>query len=149
MSEKSYDEAFLFKLMTIVSELSEEGMPEDAHCFKDNELADEPSVAAQSERDEFAALQPQLAVAFADVAQFISDKLGAGTITSLDDERLRGIARDALEAVEDWDDGEVAGTNPIRPTPAFQKLLAAHQAVCDTVGAIQFARIARRMARGR
>jgi hypothetical protein len=130
MIEKTDSDAFLQELASIADEISMEGVPkDDAEDLDDSE----PMPFTEEEGAEFAALRKQKVLAFAAIAQCISDKNGMGAIETLSDDNLRKVVKESVSATEEWEMAEVDGRTPAMPATELQQRLAAHQGLIDTM----------------
>ena len=142
MAEKIFDSAFLSRLALVTKTVEQDDAEPESNDLQPLEPDDyEEIYAAYTERGgdaasarlQLARVQEQRDQAFGRILQFVSDEYGFGRIEDLDDQKLEGVARDALGAAVCWMEEVESQTRPTVRATALRALLKVHYQLCDSM----------------
>ena len=108
MTEKTYGDEFLQRLMAIAGEIEIEDAPED-NAGEDDDPEEEVADGSTALDEEIAPLLAQRRQHFAAIIQWFSDKRGSGPIEALEREALLPLVGEAVDATERYDEDDVEG----------------------------------------
>jgi hypothetical protein len=133
MTDKIFDDAFLSRLALTIRSAEREDIeandpeplePEDYDAIYTayEENGGDPATA----RQRIATVREQRDQALSRILQFVSDTYGFGPVEQLDDEKLKGVARDAFEATICWMEDVEMQPGPSRQESPLRVLLRTH-----------------------
>lgn len=142
MAEKIFDGAFLSRLALAIKAVEQEDTEVESGGIQPLAPEDYETIYtayaesgrdAESARRQLASAKEQQDQALGRILQFVSDQYGFGPIENLDDEKLEGVARDALGATAYWmEDVEMKSGLAVRAS-ALRALLRAHYQLYESM----------------
>lgn len=142
MAEKIFDGAFLSRLALAIKAVEQNAAEPDSNNLQPLESEDYEAIYtayaesggdAASARLQLASVREQRDQALGHILQFVSDQYGFGRIEDLDDQKLEGVARDALGATACWMEEVETQSRPAVRATALRALLKAHYRLCESI----------------
>jgi len=142
MAEKIFDSAFLSRLALAIKAVEQDDVEPDSNNLQPLEPEDYEAIYtayaesggdAASARLQLVSVRERRDQALGHILQYVSDQYGFGRVEDLDDQKLEGVARDALGATACWMEEVEMQSRPAVRATALRDLLKAHHRLCESM----------------